>query len=193
MIFRGRQMLLTAGLVAIITTLIPFSIQAQDSLDGWRFTLVIESTDSDSVEFEGLVHDGNIRLCESVSGIETVAVLTDDGLFIMTPAIMTATEIEEMDPPSVDEVGWVEWLMEPGRINPMTFATMLELEDDYDESFEFGDGEVTALFSGGILESLSFPTPSDEGTITYTYSGFEEEGNINPADFEVPASYRITD
>lgn len=165
-----------------------------DSDDGMRFTMVMEVPGQDSVEFTGTALGRNSRLEGRVGGILSVKLLSDGQLFILTPAIKTAQEIDSPDIPDNGSDTWPEWLSEPGRINPLTFAGSIGQDDDVSGTVEPGrGGQVSVVFEDGMLKSVRFPNQAGEGMITYTYSGFEVDGDLTVGNFEIPDDYLLTD
>ena len=179
---------LTASMMLAGGLILPGS--AADESAGYRFTLTISSQGIDPVVLDGAVLGDKVLLRGDVQGIETKYLLTQDCLYILTPAIHSATEVENIDPPSRNSGDWSEWLLEPGRVNPLTFAGMIGEDSDKDGSVDFGrDGAVEAVFDTGRLTRLSFPSPSDETSIVYSYTDFMEDPDLSASDFEVPEGY----
>jgi len=157
--------------------------------DGTRFAMVMETPDR-TVEFKGAALGEDCSLTGVVGGIETVILLTGGKLYTLTPAIKTASEIDIPDPPDVDAARWPEWLTEPGRVNPLTFAKLIGLTDDFNGKKAIGEGETVGLeFTSGVLDCICFPNPEGEGTITYTYTDFESDPGIKSEDFAIPPDY----
>ncbi len=157
--------------------------------DGTRFAMAMETPDR-TVEFKGAALGEDFSLTGVVGGIETIISLTGGKLYTLTPAIKTASEIDIPEAPDVDAAGWPEWLTEPGRVNPLTFATLIGLTDDFNGKKAIGENETVGLeFTSGVLDCASFPNPEGEGTISYTYSDFESDPTIKSEDFAVPPDY----
>jgi hypothetical protein len=181
-------------IIALTGVVLGQSGGSEVAVAAYRFQMVIESPGRDDVTFAGAALDCDLRLKATVGGIETAMILNESGLFILTPAIRTARNVETSDPPGVDEAGWSEWLIEPARVNPLTFHELIGEEPDVDGQVRIAAGNsVEARFSDGILQSLSFPSPSGDGTITYAYSDFEEDDELVKSDFQVPADFLTTD
>ena len=168
---------------------------AQISTDtGATFTLVMEVPGQNNVEFSGAALSDDSRLEGRVGGIESVKLLSDGHLYILTPAIKTAREIDNPGIPGANSDSWPEWLSEPGRINPLSFAEATGQADDISDTVRIGQGgQVSATFEDGILKSIRFPNPDGDGSITYTYRNFESDSDLTASDFEVPDDYLTTD
>ena len=183
--------LVLAVVLAVVAFMMLPSSRGQEASGGYSFTMTMASPGQDDVVFSGNVLGGDMSLRGRVGGIETVDLLTGGKLYLLTPAIRTAKELDNPDPPGRNTDDWPEWLLEPGRVNPLTFASVLGEDSDKNGQVNFGaDGKVEAVFDHGKLGELHFPSPSDGGTITYTYSDFEQDASLTKADFEVPEGYR---
>ena len=161
---------------------------------GVTFSMTMESPGRDPVLFSGAALGGDMKLVAKIGGIETVNLLTGGSLYILTPAIRTAREVENPDPPARDSGEWPEWLIEPGRVSPLTFAEVLGEDGEVDGQVRFGAGtRVDARFDHGRLVQLRFPSPSGEGSVVYIYGDFEEDADLASEDFQVPSGYKITE
>jgi len=155
--------------------------------------MTLDSTGRDSVEFQGAALADNLRLAGRVGGIESVILNRSGTIYVLTPAIKTFREIENPSPP-LDTGNWPEWLIEPGRINPFSFAGLVGLNDAVSGRRTLGDsGDVEATFDDGFLTSISFPVLSGDGNITYSYSGVETDDDVTAGLFEVPEDYLLAE
>jgi hypothetical protein len=161
---------------------------------GMTFTMVMEVPGQDTVEFSGTALDENSRLEGQVGGIECVKLLSEGNLYILTPAIKTARKMDNPDSPGSTSDSWPEWLSEPGRVNPLTFASAIGQPDDVSDTIAIGQGgRVTAVFEDGILKSIRFPNSDGDGTVSYTYRNFEDDSDLTAGDFQVPDDYLMSD
>jgi hypothetical protein len=161
---------------------------------GIRFIMVMDVPGQDTVEFDGRVLRDNCRLEGLVGRIESVILLTGGDLFVLTPAIKTAREIDNPGIPGNDSTTWSEWLIEPGRINPLNFGESLGVSDEGNESLQVGSsGQIDLNFENGILKSVRFANPDGEGEVIYTYRDFESDSDIKHRDFEIPDDYLMTE
>jgi len=169
-------------------------VAQEDAETGMRFDMTMNVPGRDPVELSGAALGTDSSLAGTLGGITTRTILTGGRLYSLNPSIKTAREIENPPPPATDEDGWAEWLIEPGRINPLTFATTVAMASDFDGETTFGDDEsVNAVFDHGKLSSIEFDVPEQDEPVTYTYSGFEEDEDISPADFDIPDDYILTE
>ncbi|HDS30639.1 MAG TPA: hypothetical protein ENN67_06310 [Firmicutes bacterium] len=160
-----------------------------------KFRLVVESPGGESSSFAGAVLNDYLRLKGSVAGIETAMIKAGDGeIYILTPAIRTARKLENPDVPDSESADWSEWLIEPARVNPFTFAGLIGKDSKIDGQVRFGAGNrIDSRFSDGVLQTLSFPSPSGDGTIKYTYSDFVEDAELKRSDFDIPEGFIVTE
>ncbi len=182
-------------LVSLATASCATGVVAQeDEADGIRFVMVMNAPGRDAVEFTGAALGDDCRLKGVVGGIETVNLLTGGRLYVLNPAIKTAREIDNPRPPGLDEAGWAEWLIEPGRVNPLSFAEMAGLDRDIDGEMFAGERDEVALeFEDGRLVFVEFPKPGGGGRISYEYSDFEADSDISERDFEIPGDFLLSD
>ena len=193
-IFRTLTILSLILLVATSLSCSSRVVAQEDEEVGVRFTMTMEAPDRDAVEFDGAALGEDFGLTGVVGGIATRTILTGGKLYALTPAIKTAREVDNPPPPARDEDGWAEWLIEPGRINPVTFDARIGLRSDFDGETSLGDTEsVAAIFDHGKLASIEFHVPPQEGTISYTYSDYEDDDSITANDFRVPDDYMLPD
>jgi hypothetical protein len=177
--------------IALLIFGIVASFAAENST-GYSFNLSIESPGHDRTEFDGKLLGDDMLLDGTVGGIETINLLTGGHLYVLTPAIKTASEVEGQSLSGRNSSNWPQWLLEPGRVNPMTFLDSVGGESGLSDTIGFGaNNEVEAVFEDGNLTSLSFPEPDGHGRITYHYSNFTEDSDITQADFQIPEGYRI--
>lgn len=157
---------------------------------GVGFNMIMTAPGRNPVEFTGLAMEDNIRLEGVIGGIETVTLLADGTLYSLTPAIKTFSELDNPPPPSMNSSGWTDWLIEPGRINPLTFAGLIGEDSDVDGRISAGnDDGVEFAFDSGRLTSVRFPGARGNGVVSYTYSDFETDADISGADFRIPDDY----
>jgi len=165
-----------------------------DEAAGVTFKLTMSTPGRDAAEFTGIALGDDCRLTGVVGGIQSVTLLTGGKLYWLTPAIKTAREIENPSPPGRDEGGWPAWLAEFGRVNPLSFAGLVGLEEDVDGQVRIGENNrIDLRFDSGRLVSLSFPAEGREGSITYTYSDFQSDADIGEDDFALPDDYALSD
>ncbi len=193
---RIRYSLIIGGLISILALsficLMVNDVRANPD-DPTRFVMSMSSPGRDAVEFQGAAMGSNFRLAGRVGGIESVVLNRNGTIYVLTPAIKTYREIDNPSPP-VDTGNWSEWLLEPGRINPFSFAELVGLDDDISGRTIVGDGgDVVSNFEDGVLASISFPVLSGEGNITYTYSGFETDEDLPSDLFTVPSDYLLSE
>ncbi|MCX6645918.1 MAG: hypothetical protein NTY09_06140 [bacterium] len=161
---------------------------------GATFTMVMEVPGQDTAEFSGMAFGENSRLEGQIGGIDSVKLLSGGKLYILTPAIKTAREMDNPDTPGSTSDSWLDWLSEPGRINPLTFASAIGQPDDVSDTIELGQGgRVTVVFEDGILNSIRFPNSDGDGMVAYTYRNFEDDSDLTASDFQVPGDYLMTD
>jgi len=193
----GRQkIILLAGIALVLILVVGTSIvmAGGGAERGYTFTMVMQVGDRDPVEFEGIALGNNLRLSGGVGGIETVTLLAGSDLWILTPSVKTARKVDNPAPPAMDESGWVDWLIEPGRINPMKFAALLGLADDVDGDRPAGTGGgIKFSFDDGTLLSVEFPAGRGDGQVSYTYSDIERDNGITQADVSIPADFMKID
>jgi hypothetical protein len=165
-----------------------------DEAAGVSFKMTMSAPGRDAVEFTGMALGDDCKLTGVVGGIQSVTLLTGGKLYSLTPAIKTASEIDNPPPPGRDEGGWPAWLAEFGRVNPLAFAGLVGLEEDVDGQVRIGENNRIELrFEGGRLISLSFPAEGREGSITYTYSDYQSDADIAADDFALPDDYVLSD
>lgn len=162
-----------------------------DLTKGCTFTLVILDAENETTQFDGMALRSNMRLSNSDGGIESVTLLNNQGLFLLTPAIKTYKELDNPNPPEINESGWLDWLLEPGRVNPLIFADSIGEDEDIDGKVSLGqNNSFEAEFDEGLLISLKINLPRDNKTIVYTYKDFEEDSSIKQEDFSIPTGFR---
>jgi hypothetical protein len=185
--------LLLAGVLIAATALIVSAAPGSDSNPGYRFSLTITSPDQKDITFSGASLAGDVSLKGKVGAIETIDLLTGGKLYALTPAIQTARELGNPAHPATDASGWPEWLVEPGRVNPITFGELIGQKSDAMGDVSFGaGGTITAKFDGGKLVQLKFPSVTGKGTTVYNYSDFKEDISLHSTDFVVPTNYQTT-
>ena len=185
-------------LIAIVSTAFAAcstQVVAQEDTDsGYRFDMTMEAPGRDTVDFSGAVLNGDHSLAGVIGGITTRTVMTGGRLYSLNPAIKTAREVENPATPAADEDGWVVWLTEPGRINPLTFRSAAGVGTSFDGEVTLGDTEdIEVVFDNGRLVSISFGIPRQDGSVVYTWSNYEEDEDISPADFSIPDDYSVSE
>ena len=159
---------------------------------GMRFSMEVQAPERDPVEFEGIVLGGNQKLSSVAGSIDTVSLLIGSKWYHLTPAIKTARLTENPPAPGVGEDGWVEWLIEPGRINPLAFAERVGKDSGFTGTVNAGPGaRVHFVFSDGRLGSVEFPAGRGNGVIKYICSDFETDNSVKAADLEIPSDYLV--
>jgi hypothetical protein len=178
-------------LYAIAAILIlSISIIAHAEATGFHFTMIMASPGQDDATYVCSSLGDDMSLEGKIGNIATKTLLSGGKLYALTPAIKTFREIENPDPPAKDSADWPDWLLEPGRVNPLKFADILGQQQDLTDSVRFGaGGQIEAKFDHGRLVRLSFPSPSGEGNVVYSYSDFAEAPDLKPEDFQVPSDY----
>ena len=191
---KGKRLIISGIVVAGLLIVVTAGIVLGQSDTGYRFTMELDSPGRDAVTFDGTALGPDVRLEGQVGGIASAMLQSRGDLFILTPAIMTAREVENPDPPVADEAGWSDWLIEPARVNPINFAALLGEDPAVDGQVQFGSGRsCQAGFEEGKLVQLRFPSPSGEGNITYTYSDIEADEDLSADEFRVPSDYLVSD
>jgi hypothetical protein len=183
----NRVLGLIAAILILSTSIISY---AEES--GFTFSMTMQSPGQDDAIYAGASLGDDMSLKGKVGEIETITLLSSGKLYVLTPAIRTARELENPDSPPTerDSADWSDWLLEPGRVNPLKFAEVIGEEPDLTDQVHFGAGSrMEAKFESGRLVRLSFPSPSGEGDVVYSYSDFTEAPDLKPEDFQVPSSY----
>jgi hypothetical protein len=169
-------------------------VLAQDTSTGVYYNMTMHVPGQDLVEYHGAALDNYHSISGTIGGITTRTVLTDGRLYSINPAIKTAFEIEYPEVPAPDETGWANWLIEPGRINPLTFNTLAGVETDYSGEVHLGGtDDVNAVFDNGRLALITFHMPDQTEPVVYTWSNFEESPDIAAVDFIIPEDYAINE
>ena len=188
------SILVLLGFVLPLTLGPGSAARAEPGDKGMRFVMTMHAGDRAPVEFDGTALGTDCRLVSVVGGIETITLLTGVKLYSLTPSIMTASEVDNPNPPGSGEPGWEEWLIEPGRINPITFYEKAGVEGDFSGEKAIGEGgAVKLVFDDGILLSVEFSAGRDNSRIVYNYEGFRQDGSLKPEDFAIPDGYRVLD
>ena len=178
-------LLLTAGQMIVY---------AGGQAHGFSFTMVMQAGDRDPVEFEGCTLGDSLCLSAATGGIATVTLLLGSDLYILTPSVKTARKVDNPPPPDLDEGGWIDWLVEPGRINPMNFAGIIGLDDDFSGQITAGaGGGVKFTFDDGELRTVEFPMGRLGGSVVYRYSEIESDNSVSASDVSIPSDFLVID
>ena len=184
-------MLMFAGMIIAVITLVVSASLGEEGPTGYRFTMTMANPSQDDVVFSGAVLGKDLSLEHKIGAIKTIDLLSGGKLYILTPAIKTAREVENPDPPKKDAAGWPQWLVAPGHINPLTFAGVIGQQANANGEVPFGAfDQITAKFEAGRLVQLKFPSPTGKGTTVYNYTDFKEDKQLSSVDFAVPADYQ---
>jgi len=191
-----KKLFLFAGIALLLLLVVgqTLLIAGGSSSSGYSFNMVMKAGDRDPVTFAGIAMGNSLKLSGDTGGIATVTLLADDDLYILTPSVKTARKVENPAPPALTDSGWVEWLVEPGRINPLNFASQIGVEDDFTGEIDAGErGNVLFVFEDGILKKVEFPGSRDSGTIKYEYSNVELDSSIKVSDLSIPGDFLVID
>jgi hypothetical protein len=177
-------------LVAVLglTSLIALAIEPDE---GVTFKLVISGT-GEEIVFSGYAMDQDVKLVSNVSGIETDNLFTGGDLYVINPAIKTASTVETPSVPSRDSSDWIDYLSEPARINPANFHSLIGAVSSVNGIVTFGASpQITAKFNAGVLTELRIPSRSSEAV--YSYSDVSASNSVKASDFAVPSGYLVTE
>ena len=185
----NRALGLIAAILILSTSIISYAEET-----GFTFSMTMQSPGQDDAIYAGASLGDDMSLKGKVGEIETITLLSSGKLYVLTPAIRTARELENPDSPPTerDSADWSDWLAEPGRVNPLKFAEVIgeEPEATLSDQVRFGAGSrIEAKFEDGRLVRLTFPSPSGEGSVVYTYGDFTPDPDLKPEDFQVPSDY----
>ena len=160
-----------------------FTSRAADN-PGSTFTLTMQSPGQDNVVFTGSVLGDDMKLAAKIGGIETVDLLSDGKLYVLTPAIKTAREIDNPDPvPPKDSADWTSWLLEPGRNKPDHFRGQDRSGGRY-----FGrrchrrKRRSQGKIDKGVLQQITCPCHPAKAISPTPTLNFRPDGTLAPSD-----------
>lgn len=180
--------------ITAIAILLFAGIFANAAQSSATFKLTVTRNSSDRTIYDGAVLDNQVRLSSNVGGIKTIYIFNGTDIFMLTPAIKTATKIPSKDIPLVTGSEWQDWVSEPARINPLTFAGILKLSGDFSGTKQFGaDNSLKADFENGILKTLTFKDSETNSPVTYSWTEINTESLPKAADFQIPDDYMVTE